>query len=78
MLLEQGTTLTLGHPAPDAELNPVVQRVRTALGEDRAVTTDHGRFTLGGPAYEQLVGVGRSTQGLGHPGDPGFPVYPLK
>jgi hypothetical protein len=42
------------------------------------VAADHGRFTLGGPAYEKLVGIGRSTQGLGYPGDPGFPVYPLK
>ncbi len=78
MLLEQGATLTLGHPAPDAEFHSVVQRVGTALGDDRTVAADHGRFTLGGPAYEKLVGIGRSTQGLGYPGDPGFPVYPLK
>lgn len=78
MLLEQGAALTLGHPAPDAELHPVVEGVGTALRDDRTVTANDGSFALRRSAHEQLVGIGRSTQGLGHPGDPGFPVYPLK
>jgi len=70
MLFEQGAPLTLRHPTPDPELHPIIQRVRTALGDDRAVPADHRGFALGGAAHEQLVGVGRATQRLGHPGDP--------
>ena len=58
--LEQGPTLTLGHAAPDAELDPVVQRVGQALGAD-----DAGHADLLGPVLlrsldEQRVGVGRA------------------
>ncbi len=60
MLLEQGPALTLGHPAPDAEFDPVVQRIGTALGDDRTVPADHSCFSLRGAAHEQLVRVGRS------------------
>src|SRR5699024_2831232 len=67
MLLEQGPTLALGHAAPHTELDAVVQCVRPALEQDRAVTADRGRLALGGTADEELVGVDVSTAGLGHP-----------
>ena len=60
MLLEQGAALTLGHSAPDAELDPVVERVGPALGDDRTVTTDDGGFALSGTADKQLIGIRRS------------------
>ncbi len=69
MLLEQGPTLTFGHPAPHTELDAVVQRIGTALGDDRAVATDDRRFPLRGAPHEQLVGIGRSTQRFRDPGD---------
>lgn len=49
MLLEQGTTLTLGHSAPDSELDAIVQRIGAAFEDHRAVPTDHRGFPLGGP-----------------------------
>jgi hypothetical protein len=39
MLPDEFPALTLGHPAPDAELNPVVERIGEALGDDGALTT---------------------------------------
>lgn len=72
MLLEQGPALTLGHPAPDAELNPVVQGVSATLGDHRTVPTDHRCLALGGPTDEKLVRIGGSAQGLRDPGDTGF------
>ena len=78
MLLEQGAALTLGHPAPDTEFDAIVQRVGTAFGDDRTVAADHCRFALRGAAHEQLVGIRRTAQSLGNPGDPRFSVYPLK
>jgi len=78
MLLEQGAALTLGHPAPHAEFDTVVQGVGTTLGDDRTVATNHGCFALRGSANEQLVGIRSTAQRLGNPGDPRFPVHPLK
>lgn len=69
MLLEQGTALTLGHAAPHTELDAVVQRVRTAFGDHRAVPADDGRLALGCAADEQFVGVGLAAAGLRNPGD---------
>ena len=78
MLLEQRAALTFGHPAPDAEFDPVVQGVGATLGDHRTVATNHGRFTLRGAPNEQLVGIRRTAQSLGNPGNPRFPVHPLK
>ncbi len=78
MLLEQGTALALGHSAPDAELHPVVEGVGPTLGDHRTVAADHRGLSLSGAADEQLVGIGRSAQRLGYPGDPGFTVDSLK
>lgn len=78
MLFEQSAPLTFGHASPDSELDPVVQRIRPALGDDRTVPADDGGLALRGAPDEQLVGVGRTTDGLGDPGDPGFAVRTLK
>lgn len=52
MLLEQSTSLALGHPAPDAEFHPIIQGVRAALGNHRAMPTDHGGLSLSGTTNE--------------------------
>ncbi len=74
MLLEQGTALTLRHTAPDAELNAVVQSVRSAFGDDRAVPADDGGLSLGSAADEKLVGISRTTETFRDPRDSGFPA----
>jgi hypothetical protein len=61
VLLEQSASLTLGHPAPDAEFHPIIQGIRAALGNHRAVPADHGSLPLGGTTDEQLVRVGGPT-----------------
>jgi len=70
VLLEQGPALALGHASPNAELDLVVQRVRPALLHYRTVTADHRGLPLGGPPDKQFVGIGGSTQRLGHPRNP--------
>lgn len=72
MLLEQGAALTLGHSAPDAEFDAVVERIGAAFGDDGAVSADHSGFALRGAADEQLVRVGLAATGLGDPRDAGF------
>ena len=64
MLLEQCAPLPFGHPTPDAELDPVVQRVGAALRDDRTVPADDGRLALRGPADEEFVGVSGTTARL--------------
>ena len=50
--LQQRATLTFGQTAPDTELHPVVERVGGALGHNRTVPANHGRFSLGRSANE--------------------------
>lgn len=78
MLLEQGTALPLGHTAPHSELDAIVEGVGSTLGYYRAVPTNHGGLALRGTPHKELIGVGRSTQRFGHPGDPGLRVRPLE
>ena len=54
---EQRTALTLGHAAPDAELDAVVEGVGQALRADRAAHADGLGAVLRGPLDEQRVGV---------------------
>ena len=61
MLLEQRAALSLGNATPDAELDPVVQGIGTALRDHRAVPTDHRGFALGGAADEQLIRISGAT-----------------
>src|ERR1700739_1585107 len=72
VLLEAGAALTLSHTAPDAELDPVVQRVSAALEDHRTMPADHRGLPLRGAAHEQLIGIGGATAGFGHPCGPGF------
>jgi hypothetical protein len=72
VLLEQGATLTLGHAAPDAELDSIVQGVGAAFGHHRTVSTDHRGLTLRGTPNKKFVRVGRAAAGLGNPGNPGL------
>jgi len=65
--LEQGTALAFRHPAPDTELDAVVERFGGALDVHGAVPADHRGFSLRGATDEQLVWVGGATQGFGHP-----------
>ncbi len=72
MLLEQGTTLTFGHAAPDPELDTVVEGVGTAFGDHRAVPADDRGFALSGTADEELVRIGAPAPSLRHPRDAGL------
>lgn len=52
MLLEEGAALTLGHAAPHAEFDAIVECVGTAFHDDGAVPADDRGFALGGAADE--------------------------
>jgi hypothetical protein len=52
MLLEQGAPLPLGHAAPHAELDSVVEGVSTTFGDYWAVAADNCRLSLGGATDE--------------------------
>ena len=52
MLLEQCAALALGHSAPDAELDSVVEGIGATLGDHGTVPADHRSFALGGTAHE--------------------------
>ena len=57
VLPEQSPALALGHAAPNAELDLVVQRVRPALLHHRAVTANDRRLALRGSPNKQFIGV---------------------
>jgi hypothetical protein len=64
VLLEERAALPLGHPAPNAELNAVIQRICAAFHDDRTVPTNHGRFALCGAADEKFIGISGATASL--------------
>src|SRR6516165_10633892 len=71
---QQSAALAFGHSAPDAELNSVVERVRKALGADRAAPADELGAVLGSTLDKQLVRVGPLAGGACGPvGDPHVP-----
>ena len=72
MLLEQGAPLPLRHTAPHAELHPVVQGVRAAFGDHRAVPADDRGLALSGATHEEFIGIRTAAAGLGHPRDAGL------
>ena len=72
VLLEQGAALTLGHAAPHAEFDTVVESVRAAFQDDRAVPADHRGFALRGPPHEEFIGICLAASSLGNPGDAGL------
>ena len=64
---KQGATLTLGHAAPDAELDAVVEGVGEALGADLAADADGLRPVLSRPLDEQGVRIGGAAGRLSGP-----------
>ena len=72
VLLEKGAALAFGHAAPDTEFDAVVEGIRATLQNHRTVTADDGGFALRRAAYEEFIGIGLTTAGLGHPSDTGF------
>src|ERR1700722_8299186 len=54
---QQSAALAFAHSAPDADLNPVVERIRKALGTDRAAPADELGAVLGSTLDKQLVRV---------------------
>ncbi|GAA3162492.1 hypothetical protein GCM10020255_046310 [Rhodococcus baikonurensis] len=56
VLLEQRTALTFGHSAPHTELDAIVERIGSALHEDRAVTADGGCLALRGATNKSWSG----------------------
>ena len=67
VLFEQCPALPLGHAAPDAVLDLVVERVRCALLHYRAVTADNRSLTLRGPSHKEFVGIFGLAQRLRDP-----------
>ncbi|GAA4742099.1 hypothetical protein GCM10023217_08060 [Gordonia alkaliphila] len=67
MLTQQCATLTLGHAAPHAELDAIVERIRTALELNRAVPTDGRGLSLRRTPNEQVVRITSATAGLSDP-----------
>jgi hypothetical protein len=67
VLLEQCAALAFGHTAPDPELDTVVEGVGAAFQDHRTVSTDHGRFALGGAPDKQFVWISLAAAGLGYP-----------
>jgi hypothetical protein len=68
VLLEQCAALPFGHPAPDTELDAIVERVGGALGDDGTVPANRGRLALRRAGHEQFVRIGGVTAGLRYPG----------
>ena len=66
-LAEQRTALTLGHAAPHAPLDLVVEGLGEALGAHRAPGAQLLGAVLGSAPDEQLVGPGLVAQSLGRP-----------
>jgi hypothetical protein len=57
---QQRPPLPLGHPAPDPELDPLVECVREAFGAHRADAAETPGLPLLAPGDEQVLGVGRA------------------
>ena len=58
---QQRAPLPLRHPAPDPELDPLVERVRETFGAYRADAAEAARLPLLASCDEQVLGVGRAT-----------------
>ncbi len=72
---QQGTALPLGHPAPDAKLDAVVQRVGQAFGPDLATPADQLGSVLRCALDKKLVRVGSFAGGACGPvSDPHVPT----
>ena len=74
MLLQKGAALTLGHAAPHAALDAIVECIGTTLRHDGAVPANNSGLPLCGSPHKQFVGVGLSAQSFGYPCDPGLAI----
>jgi len=72
VLFEQRPPLTFGQPAPDTELDAIVQRVGAAFSYHRTVSAYDCGLALRRTAHKEFVGIGSAAKGLGDPGDPGL------
>src|SRR5271165_6643179 len=72
---QQRAPLPLGHPTPDTELDPVVERIRKALCANRAAPADQLGAILRCTLDEKLVRVGSLACGACGPvSDPHVPT----
>lgn len=78
MRLEQCSTLSLGHPTPHPELDTMIERVRTALDQHRAIPTHRRSLTLRCPADEKFIRITLSTTRPHHPIDSGCGLLDLE
>lgn len=76
VLLQQQPPLAFGQTTPNTKLDPIIERVGSALGHDRTVPADHSRFSLRRPADEQFVGVSPTTARIRNPRVAGFGLAP--
>jgi len=74
VLTQQRPALAFGHPAPDTELDAVVEGIGAALKLHGTVAADGRGFALGGAADEQLIRVDPPTPCTGHPSQSSFRV----
>ena len=65
---KQGATLALGHAAPDAELDAIVEGVGQAVSAHDAAGADGLGAILSGALNEERVGIRGTTGGLCGPG----------
>jgi hypothetical protein len=64
---KKGSALALGHPAPDAPLDLVVESLSEALGAHRTRTANLLHLVLFRTTDEQLVGLLTPARSLGSP-----------
>ncbi|GAB17461.1 hypothetical protein GOEFS_033_00220 [Gordonia effusa NBRC 100432] len=67
MLPEQSAALTLGHAAPNAELDTIVEGIGSAFELNWAVPADSGRLALRRTADKKLIWIGAPAFGVGNP-----------
>ena len=65
VLAQQGTALALGQPAPNTELDAIIQGVGAAFGQHRAVAANDGRLALFCTAHKEGIRVTLAAFGLG-------------
>jgi hypothetical protein len=69
MRREQCPALPFRHPTPDAEFDSIVECVRTAFHQHRAVPAEGGGFALRGACDEELIRVSFSTLSPRYPAE---------
>jgi hypothetical protein len=72
MLLDQLAALTLGHAAPDAEPDLIVERFDQTLGNHRTLAAYDSGSSLGGATDEEFVGISGATPRPRNPSEAAF------